>query len=202
MALPSAYLTSVKRLPDALKAIRSAQAPDRFSQKFLEDLGFTSSNDRLLIGVLKSLGLLSDQGQPTDRYYRYLDETQSAAVLAEGVRDAYADLFQLNRNAHEMSASDVFNKMRTLSQGKYSDDVLKKMSNTFRALAAEANFEDLPPEVNDELDEQPEEVLAPPSETGLKLGGLVYNIQLHLPESRDPAVYDALFRSLRQHLLR
>jgi hypothetical protein len=202
MALPNAYLTSVKRLPVALKAIRSAQAPDRFSQKFLEDLGFTSSNERLLIGVLKSLGFLSDQGHPTDRYYRYLDETQSAAVLAEGVRDAYADLFQLNRNAHEMSPTDVFNKMRTLSQGKYSDDVLKKMSSTFRALAAEADFEDLPLEANDEPDEEEEAVVAPPSGTGLKLGGLVYNIQLHLPESRDPAVYDALFRSLRQHLLR
>ena len=33
------------------------------------------------------------------------------------------------------------------------------------------------------------------------LGGLHYNIQIILPESRDPKVYDALFRSLREHLL-
>lgn len=32
------------------------------------------------------------------------------------------------------------------------------------------------------------------------LGGLVYNIQIQLPESRDPVVYDALFRSLKAHL--
>jgi hypothetical protein len=36
---------------------------------------------------------------------------------------------------------------------------------------------------------------------GIALGGLVYNIQIHLPESRDQAVYDALFRSLKTHLL-
>jgi len=29
---------------------------------------------------------------------------------------------------------------------------------------------------------------------------LHYNIQIHLPESRDQAVYDALFKSLKKHL--
>jgi hypothetical protein len=29
----------------------------------------------------------------------------------------------------------------------------------------------------------------------------VYNIQIQLPESRDQGVYDALFRSLKTHLL-
>ena len=33
------------------------------------------------------------------------------------------------------------------------------------------------------------------------LGGLVYNIQIVLPETRDVAVYDALFRSFKEHLL-
>ena len=30
---------------------------------------------------------------------------------------------------------------------------------------------------------------------------LVYTIQIQLPESRDPAVYDALFKSLKDHLM-
>lgn len=43
--------------------------------------------------------------------------------------------------------------------------------------------------------------LQEPQGTSVDLGGLVYNIQIVLPESRDPSVYDALFRSLREHLL-
>jgi hypothetical protein len=39
-----------------------------------------------------------------------------------------------------------------------------------------------------------------PAEGKVKIDGLVYNIQIVLPESRDQAVYDALFRSLREHL--
>jgi hypothetical protein len=35
---------------------------------------------------------------------------------------------------------------------------------------------------------------------GLAIDGLIYNIQIQLPESRDPKVYDALFESLAKHL--
>ena len=34
----------------------------------------------------------------------------------------------------------------------------------------------------------------------LVVDGLIYNIQIQLPESRDPKVYDALFQSLKKHL--
>ena len=34
----------------------------------------------------------------------------------------------------------------------------------------------------------------------IKVEGLVYNIQLILPEFENQVVYDALFRSLREHL--
>jgi hypothetical protein len=43
--------------------------------------------------------------------------------------------------------------------------------------------------------------LSPTSQDAIRLGGFVYNVELHLPESRDPAVYEALFRALKTHLL-
>lgn len=93
MALPKAYLTTTKNLTTILHAIQSAQAPTAFTGRFLEGLGFSSSNDRFIIGVLKSLGFLDSDGKPQDRYFRYLDQTQGGSVLAEGIREAYADLF-------------------------------------------------------------------------------------------------------------
>jgi hypothetical protein len=45
MSLPSAYLTSFKNTSAILKAIQTAQAPPRFTQKFLEGLGFPNAND-------------------------------------------------------------------------------------------------------------------------------------------------------------
>lgn len=140
MSLPNAYLTSFKNTVAILKAIQAAQAPPRFTQKFLEGLGYQNSNDRAVINILKALGFLDDSGVPTSRYHRYLDQTQSALALAEGIRESYEDLFRVNRNAHEMSTTDAKNKMKTLSEGQFTDRVLTQMAGTFTTLVKEADF--------------------------------------------------------------
>lgn len=205
MAIPKSYLTSTKNLASLLDAIKSAQAPDSFNLKFLEGLGYPSSNDRLVVGVLQSLGFLSPDKKPTDRYFRFMDQTQSEIVLAEGIRDAYKDLFQLNNSAWKMSRSEVINKFKTLSQGQYSESVLDKMGLTFSELVKLADFESKPagllPSEPDTAEDEPLEPDSKPKLKNLSLGGLHYNIQIILPESRDPKVYDALFRSLKEHLL-
>ena len=140
--MPSAYLTSTKNLEGILSALQTAQAPPRFTLSFLENLGYKSSSDRLIINVLKALGFLNADGGPTERYYRFLDQSEAPSVLAEGIRDAYADLFQLNRNAYELSRNEVKNKLKTLTQGQYSEAVLTKMAGTFVELAKRADFTD------------------------------------------------------------
>lgn len=212
VAVPKTYLTSTKNLKDILTAMQQAQAPKQFSVSFLQGLGYKSSADRLIIGMLKSLGFLQPSGAPTPRYFEFLDQTQSARVLAEAMREAYGDLFELNTNAHKMTRDEVKNKLKTLTQGQFSDDVLGKMAATFIAFANEADFDAVEPatppteaeEAGEPKHQAPRDV--PPARTrvgkegAVRLGGLVYNIQIQLPESRDPAVYDALFRSLRTHL--
>jgi hypothetical protein len=140
MALPRVYLTTVKNLPAIFEAMKSAQAPDKFTIKFLESLDFKSAADRLIVNVLKAIGFLSADGSPTERYFRFLDQTQSSLVLGEAVREAYADLFQVNKNANLMTKSDVINKMKTLSQGQFSESVLDKMSMTFLELCKLSDF--------------------------------------------------------------
>jgi len=77
---------------------------------------------------------------------------------------------------------------------------------TFEALSKQADFSGAKPaSLAPEEPEQGDSGAIPataPTQDALQLNGLVYNIQLHLPDSRDPAVYDALFKSLRAHLVR
>jgi hypothetical protein len=209
MALPTAYLTSFKNVGAILTAIQAAQAPPRFTQKFLETLGFPNTNDRTMINVLKALGFLTDTGAPTARYHQYLDQTQSAVVLARAIREAYADLFQINTQAHKMTSNEVKNKMKTLSAGQYTDRVLQQMAGTFTYLCQEADFagvttgtaveavvSDEPTVTYEPVAPRPTlEYMTPP-----RFGGLVYNINVVLPESKDQAVYDAIFKSLKEHL--
>jgi Family of unknown function (DUF5343) len=212
VALPTSYLTSTKNLEAILNAIRGAQAPTKFTNAFLEELEFKSSSDRLIIGVLKALGFLDDSGKPTERYFRYLDQTQSDKVMAEGLRQAYEDLFRVNKTAHQLTKPELVNKFKTLGQGQIGAAVLDKMATTFLALTKHADFE-TPPAVPEQKGQTKgdgqedgrrdghERQDGTGQAKGVRLGGLVYNIQIVLPDSRDPAVYDALFQSLRRHLL-
>jgi hypothetical protein len=213
MSLPTAYLTSYKNTGDILAAMQGAQAPDRFTAKFLEGLGFASSNDRAMTNVLKALGFVDDNGVPRKRYHEYLDQTQSEAVLATGIREAYADLFRINKGANTMSQSDVKNKMKTLSEGQFTDRVLQQMAGTFTTLVKFADFSANAAQVREQRDEASDAAISEGSEEQgeeprhrdnpggtSRLGDLVYNINIHLPESRDPAVYNALFKSLKEHL--
>lgn len=204
MALPTTYLTSSKNLSGIFNSITSAKAPEKFTTRFLESLDYKASADRLIIGVLKALKFIADDGRPLQRYYEYLDQSKSAIVLAEGITEAYADLFQVNKNANKMTKGEILGKLKTLTQGQYSEAVLDKMAMTFTSLCNLADFSSTIRPVMTEAfsEDRVTEDLKPQkiSENGFSIGGLVYNIQLILPESRDPQVYDALFESLKKNL--
>jgi hypothetical protein len=209
MALADAYLTQVKNLPQILGAIRQAQPPDRFTFKFLEGLDFKSTNDRPIIGVLKALGFVDESGAPKQPYFDYMDDERHKLVLADGIRRAYADLFKLNKDANEKDSGWVKNKLKMLTQGAKSETVLAKMTPTFLALCKEADFSSQGTQVKESKSEtQPETSSSeqtshePHSDTGKHHRfGLSYNIHIELPAVRDQAVYDAIFKSLRENLL-
>lgn len=212
MALPDSYTKKPNAIAAYFEAMLDAEPPERFTYRFLENLEFKSTNDRLFIKILKDLGFLDADGVPTDRYFEFLDRSRSERVVAEGIRDAYADLFAVNTRAHELSGTDVKNKLRTLYKGAKSDNVIDRVASTFVALSEYADFtgparsdtgsEGAENEQDAGKDEEHTETTdnsTRPSGS-LTVGALQYHLNIVLPESRDQAVYDAIFKSLRDHL--
>src|SRR5437879_27173 len=114
MPLPDSYTLKPTAIPAYFDAMLDAQPPERFSLKFLENLGFTSTNDRLFIGILKDLGFLNRDGAPQQRYFDFLDRTRSKQILADGIRDAFSELFAVNTKANEFTVDQPKNKLRNL----------------------------------------------------------------------------------------
>lgn len=209
MALPTSYMTgNYSKIPQYFEAILNAQAPEKFTVKFLKDLGFTSSTDIQFINVLKTLGFLDDSGVPTESYYQLYDRSVTKTLIAQGIRRSYADLFALNMHAQNMTREELKGKFKTLTAGQKTDSTIKQMVSTFMNLCQYADWTesvthaDVPavtvrePEV--EVEKSGE------SEGSIQTMGrgfdLNYNIHIHLPATRDPAVYDALFSSLAKHI--
>lgn len=219
MALPNSYTVKPGSIPAYFEAMLNAEAPERFSTRFLEGLDFKSNNDRTFIGILKELGFIDADGVPKDRYFEFLDRSQSEKVIAAAVREAYSDLFAINKNAEALSSEDVRNKLRTLYKGAKKDNVIQRIASTFAALCEYADFSaparrETPKEAETKGESEIKkesadataqlaraaEEQAALANSSLFLDSLQYHINIVLPESRDQAVYDAIFKSLREHL--
>lgn len=203
MAIPSSYFASTKNLAEILDQIQRGRVPPKFTYDFLKQLGFPSSNDRPIIPVLKALGFLDVSGVPQDRYRRFKDPSQAKRVMAEGVREAYADVFGIDEKAYDLPPDKVRGIFARLSDK--SELVTERMAMTFRALSDHADFlqQNAEPAAQTDADEIPksdelESTDVARSDTSLSLR---HDIHIHLPPSDDIKVYDAIFRSLREQLL-
>lgn len=208
MALPTSYMTGgYTKIPQYFDTLLTARAPEKFTNKFMADLGFTSSTDRLFANVLKSIGFLDDSGVPTERYYKFLDQSCSKQMVAEGVKEAYVDLFNLNVSANTMTQAEVEGKFKTLTNGSKAAATITQMAKTFTALCGYADWSATPAAVEPvAVVSQPEQaaptvpLTAPAKDTRSTGFDLNYNIHIHLPATRDQSVYDALFASLAKHI--
>jgi len=203
MALPDVYVQIYGQLPDLLKRISDGQAPEKFTVQYLKDIGFQSTNHRAAIPLLKALGFLSADGVPTARYHDYRDHSQSRKIMGQALREAYGDLFTIK--AHPSDAD------RSLIEGKFksahntSERLAKLMTSTFYSLLALADLDAAAPTILPKSEKTielptivtPEKFERPPTHRP----SLHYNIEIHLPATKDVEVFNAIFKSLREHLL-
>jgi hypothetical protein len=201
-------MTTVKNIPAILKAIQDGAAPPSFSQKHLTSIGYKSTNDRGIIPVLKDLKFLSDDGKPTPRYHSYRDKSQAKAVLGQAIKEAYEDLFHINERPSDTDKAAIEGKFKATHN--VNDNIAELQARTFFALLKLADLDGTPPEAakpaagKKELGALGEEPHAPQKFKGghsASTVGLRYNIEVHLPATKDSEVYNAIFKSLKEHLL-
>lgn len=205
MGLSGAYVQGYGKLTELLSKIRDGQAPEQFTHQLLKDWGFTSTNDRQFLPLLKALGFLSPDGKPTSRYHSYRDHSRSKDVMGEALREAYQDIFLIKANPTKDDREAIQGKFKSFHNA--TDRVAQLMTNTFLALLSLASFGGktrvtLEKKEPEPAKPEPEklEVGTAPSRHPPRTPGLHYNIQIHLPATKDVEVYNAIFKSLKEHL--
>lgn len=200
MDITSAYLASAKNFPDFMEAIKKAAVPPRLTLDFLALLDFKSTNDRAFIPVLKGLGFADQNGVPTQVYRDYRDGAKSKQVLAHQIKLAYKGLFTANEHAEKLTGEALKGKIATIT-GKDAS-VVDKMATTFTTLVRLADFTgaeslaDIQAEDAATVESPATPGLTPPPRT-LSFSHTIY---VNLPATTDVAVYDAIFKSLRENL--
>ena len=170
-------MPSVKNLHAVLDAIQKAAVPDAFGVDFLKDMGFTSSNDRSVIKVLKYLGMLDASGKPQNAYAEFMDNTKEEAKkrgFVETIFGRRLNLPDINAKRVQLRQYAERTAINAPMQGTAADIIKLAMIDVAKWIENESIDAVLVMQVHDELVLEVESSIAP--EVGEKVRHIMESI--------------------------
>lgn len=202
------YVMATGTLKSVLEKIKKAAVPPRFTQDFLvTKLGFKGSGStKAIIPFFKKIGLLGSDGIPTSLYEKFRDPDPQKAgfAIAESMKVGYTDLYERDEYFHDLDKNKTKDFLVTATGSDPKNASINSLNNTLEVLKSFANFDRKSATVED--DNQIEKTKQIPKATPAAKSSksdfnISYTINLNLPETSDPAVFDAIFKSLKEHIL-
>jgi hypothetical protein len=195
------YVNAYGKIEELFKKIREAAVPSKVTNDFLyTKLGLKSTSYRAMIPLLKKLDFIDEANVPKAAYRDYRDEKKSKIIMAQLVKSAYKDLFATNEYANKLKKEEIISKLNTVLGTPADDKTTPLIAASFLALCSLADFESK--EII-KIIETPEKGEIPLSlgQPAAKLG-ISYTINLNLPATTDIEVFNAIFKALKENLLR
>lgn len=208
MATKLPYVAQPSIIEKILDKVKEAKTPDRFTPDFLTTvIGYKGGNARQFIPLAKKLGFLNSDGTPTAFYKSFRNPRTSKAALGQGIKKAYHEIFERNEYAGSLSKEDLKGLVVEITGLSPKDNVVNLVCRTFETLRAKAVFDVA---IQAESDEATKDESSSDGNKDQGVGStandldlrLSYSINLVLPKTDDPAVFNAIFRSLRDNLLK
>lgn len=207
-ALP--YVTATGNVEKALRAIKSAATPDSVSQDFVKTiLGIKGGSGNQMTAYLKKIGFATADGTPTDLYKKFRNSTTEGWAAAQALKTGYAPLFVRNEYMYKLSDDDLKGLVIEETGAEEDSSVVPLVLACIKQLKKFAKWDGSSSDTTAPkggIDALPQEQRAAQSgDTGSISGALGFNlgytINLNLPATSDPAVFNAIFRALKEHLL-
>lgn len=204
------YVASSTSLKTALDKIRLAATPPRVTTDFVNTvLQIKGGTGGYITPFLKRIGFVASDGTPTQIYRRFRNPASGGQAMADAIRFGYQELFKANEYCYRLTDKELLALIVQVT-GVESDNRAAQMTvAAVKVLKSYADFE--PQEVFRNGGDAPASegvasvnlTLPPqhPVASGRVGLNLSYTINLNLPATTDQAVFNAIFRSLKEHLL-
>lgn len=203
------YMNAPGYITKVLDKIVVAQTPPKFTQDFLSTvLGVGSSSARPIIPFLKRLGILASDGSPTELYAQFRTDSTRGIAAAKALSNGYEPLFESNEYVYKLDDSKLKDMITQLTGAEKGSKSIKSIVSSFNAVKEYADFDSLSNntehsrDVNNEGMAEFSDASHDSPREELPSLGLSYTINLNLPATSDIAVFDAIFKSLKDHLLK
>lgn len=205
------YVTAPGNVTKAFNGIAEAATPERISQDFVKEiLKIPGGSGDQMTAYLKKVGLANPDGTPTMLYTKFRNPDTRGQAAAAVLKHGYAELYKRNEYVHELSDSKLKGLIIEVTGQEHDSKTVSCATSCFKNIKAFADFSASPkPDVVQRLqqDAAPQGTQSPPqlpppqiqqNGVGLNLG---YTINLNLPATSDIAVFNAIFKSLKENLL-
>ena len=207
------YVQVAGTLETMLDKIKTASVPEKFSSDFVSTkLSMRGGTPRSVIPFIKKMGLVSSDGTPTELYKEFRNPNKSKHAIAQCMRDLYSTLFEMNEYVYELDSDKLKGLIVEATGAEPNSTSVKKTLTTFNVLNKRAVFDQ---DCYEEVIEKPEiseniegsnQTLTYSNHTLPNNGkvegiNLSYTINLNLPATTEIEVFNAIFKSLKQHLL-
>ena len=210
------YSTSVGTLENMLEKIKTASVPDRFTQDFVSTkLAMKGGTAASCIPFLKKMGFVASDGTPTDLYKEFRNPKKSRIAVGKAFKKLYQKLYEMNEYVHDATDQDVLGLIVECTGGEKDSATTKYTLSTLNMLRRISDFDsedEIDVEVSETLNNRTASIqpntqpthqfqIAPSHQHGGKGINLSYTINLNLPATKDIEVFNAIFKSLKEHLL-
>jgi hypothetical protein len=194
---------------------------------YLQRFSIASANESYIISILRFLGLIDEDGNRVEdkTYYFFGDDDSFKSGLEGALRTAYSQVFdEMGDGALDAPKDGLTHWFRV--SDKTSDLVGQRQASTFQTLAALAGHGDLPAARSGAAKKitaatpgsavkktatkktVPKKQVGKPGEDDRDIGGtsvqdvgLTVRIEVNLPPGGDTDTYDAIFASIKKHLM-
>ena len=209
MAATLPYLASPGSIKTCLDKIKAAATPDRVTQDFVTTkLQIKGGTGAALIPYLKKIGFVASDGSPTNIYKHFRNHAAAGPAAANAVKTGYKALGQVNEYFYDLDDKDLLALIVQVTGVEEGNQVAKLTLSTLKTLKAFANFESKEGDAHKDAkepdalkDSGDDKESAKGSTKGRRGISLSYTINLNLPATADQAVFNAIFRSLKEHLI-
>jgi hypothetical protein len=205
------YITAPGNIERALSGIKAAATPERVTQDFVKTiLKIPGGSGDQITSYLRKLGFANSDGTPSDIYKKFRNPATSGRAAAEALKVGYSALYKHNEFMHALNDDELKGLVIQVTGAGGDSSVADLIVKAITAVKKLAAFDVDGAEESREEQKQIASELPIPSNTRpplqnrpAKLGmNLSYTINLNLPATSDVAVFNAIFKSLKEHLLR
>ncbi len=207
-ALP--YVTSPGNIEKALVGIKAAATPSNVTLDFVKTiLKIPGGSGNQMSSYLKKIGFVDPDGSPSYLYKKYRNPDTSGMAVADALKVGYAPLNLRNEYWFKLTDQQLRGLIIEETGQSHDSNVVSLILNNIRALKKFASFDEVEPPVAAlgamEITETPNTLPSPRVVYGEAQGlgmNLAYTINLNLPATSDISVFNAIFKSLNDNLLK